>query len=212
MLESDLTVIIVSYGRSKLLDRTLKSWAATAPKVDLFLIDNASKQPTLDVIAAHHKLFSYLSILEENKGKPFAHNLGASECSTPYLMFCDSDIEFQPNWFEAMSQVYQATEDWPLGGLSGYTYGHVNSAPHKGVNVQIRCKPPGCALMISRKVYQHAGPFDESIKIRTVDSRYYVKLATLGYQNGMMWPYSAILHTGAHQRTFTDKGDPIYYE
>lgn len=212
MQASDLTVIIVSYGRSKLLDHTLKSWEATNPGSDLFLIDNASEQKTLDVIANHHKLFAHLSILEENKGKPFAHNFGASECDTPYLLFCDSDIEFKPGWFEAMSQVYQAAEDWPLGGLSGYTYGHTHAAAHRKVNIQMRTNPPGCAVMISRKVFQHAGGFDESIKIRTVDSRYYRRLQGLGYQNGMMWPQSAILHTGQKQRTFTDTGEPIYFE
>ena len=212
MRPSELTVIIVSYGRAKLLDHTLKSWAETNPGSDLFLIDNASEQKTLDVIAKHHKLFAHLSILEKNKGKPFAHNFGASECNTPYLLFCDSDIEFKPEWFEIMSQTYKATESWPLGGLSGYTYGHINSAPHRKVNIQIRRNPAGCALMMSRKVFQHAGPFDESIKIRTVDTRYFKRLASLGYQNGMVWPQSCILHTGAHQRTFDDRGEPIYFE
>lgn len=212
MLPSDLTVIIVSYGRALLLDHTLETWEKTNPGTDLFLIDNASEQKTLDIIAKHHKLFAHLSLLEENKGKPFAHNFGASQCSTPYLMFCDSDIHFERGWFETMSQIYKAAEDWPLGGLSGYTYGHVNSAPHKNVNIQIKRNPPGCAVMISRKVFQHAGGFDESIKIRTVDTRYFNRLRTLGYQNGMVWPQSCILHTGKHQRTFDNRGEPIYFE
>ena len=212
MQASDLTVIFVSYGRAALLERTLKSFVETNPGCDSILFDNHSKWPVLKVISRYFNRLGNVLICGENKGKPFAHNYGASICSTPYLLFCDSDLEFKPGWFEAMSSTYEAAEDWPLGGLSGFCYGYINNAAHKGVNIQIKQWPPGCAVMISRKVFEHCGPFDESILIRCVDSKYYRKLQGLKYQNAMMWPESAIDHTGQDQRTFTETGEPIYYD
>jgi len=210
MRSCDLTVIIVSYGRAKLLEETLQTFTETNPGCGLILVDNASKQPVLDVIDKFDRHFDTLELLDENKGKPYAHNLGASLCSTPYLMFCDSDIHFNENWFEKMSECYEKAEGWPIGGLSGYSHGQVFN-PHKGVNVNVKRNPPGCALMISRKVLIDTGPFDESILIRTVDTRYFTELRKKGYYNCQLIE-SVILHTGVDQRTFNQRGDSIYHE
>jgi len=208
MLPSDLTVLFVSYGRAELLDHTLETFFKTNPGCPVSLFDNASAQPVHDVLKKYK--FDYKITSDENKGKPFAHNFLAEKCSTPYLLFCDSDIEFLPGWFEKMSDCYQKAETWPIGGLSGYSYGHVFN-PHLGVDVNVKRNPPGCALMMSRKVFIDTGPFDESILIRTVDTRYFTELRKKGYYNCQLRE-SAILHTGDKMRTFTDTGEPIYYD
>lgn len=208
MRPSDLSVMFVSYGRAELLDRTLESCFQTNPGCQVSLFDNASGQPVHDVLKKYE--FDYSIISDENKGKPFAHNFLADKSTTPYLMFCDTDLEFLPDWFEKMSKCYEQAEEWPIGGLSGYSHGHI-FAPHLGVDVNVKRNPPGCALMMSRKVFIDTGPFDESILIRTVDTRYFTELRNKRYYNCQLRE-SAILHTGEKMRTFNDKGEPIYYE
>ena len=208
MQPCDLTVMFVSYGRAELLDHTLETFFKTNPGCPVSIFDNASGQPVHAILKKYK--FDYKITSDENKGKPFAHNFLADQSTTAYLMFCDSDLEFLPNWFEKMSECYKKAEDWPIGGLSGYSHGH-KFAPHKRVNVNVKRNPPGCALMISQKVFIDTGPFDESILIRTVDTRYFTELRKKRYYNCQMRE-SAILHTGANQRTFNDKGEPIYYD
>lgn len=66
---------------------------------------------------------------KEQRGAPWARNRGASQTSAPYVLFCDDDIEWEPDAFEQMLNALQWQEGQEQrapradGWRTAYTYG-----------------------------------------------------------------------------------------
>lgn len=226
----EVAVIMVTWGRRELLKTTLTSYFATTDptQASITVVDNGSKQDTLDVLMEHRPDIDSLILLNENRGKPYALNSGAvvamqdairvGRKPPDYFLFCDSDLFFHKGWLSVMVSSYDDNRTVaggkPLGGLSGYVH-----APHqlklhtgkKGVTVNQLGYCAGCCMMMSRKVFMDNGPWDTRRLIRTVDTRYMRNLLRRGYMNAAVYPDTVIMHTGKKERTWhIANGTPKY--
>ena len=106
----EIAIIIVSFGRSELLKQTLESLFKTREKTNykLYVIDNCSGQQTQDVLIKYKTRIDHLVLLNINRGKPYAWNLGValsklrckvmSSLEPEYYLFCDYDLLFHDKW------------------------------------------------------------------------------------------------------------------
>jgi GT2 family glycosyltransferase len=199
-------IIMVTYGRSELLDQTLKSLFENTEDVNLCIIDNGSKQPVIDVILKYVKDINFVQLLGTNKGKPFAWNIGAKHwdnyCYISHYLFCDSDVEFKPNWQTNMLSAYNEFYKDDMGILSGYCFNDKGQVLEKnGHKILKKRFPAGCCMLMHRNVYESVGEFDESVKIGTVDTKYITEALKCRWWAANVVP-TAIEHIGQKMRTF----------
>jgi len=146
-----------------------------------------------------------LVIHQKNAGLPAARNAGvragpAGGCNTDYLAFLDADDALKPGFarllVQAIRDAQQNTDatDQPISHAYGYEE-LVNSipGPDNGTSLIWRCPDwdpllllvtnlhPVTAL-IDRKAFQHAGGFDESMRIGYEDWELWIRLSSLGYR------------------------------
>src|SRR4030042_907266 len=103
---SEVAVVMVSWGRAALLDRTLMTYFQTfdPARATLTVVDNGSQQQALDVLLKYRNRIQKLILLNENLGNPAALNIGVGASlqevrklgyqNPEYFLFCDSDLEF----------------------------------------------------------------------------------------------------------------------
>ena len=222
-----IAIIIVSYGRSELMEKTLKSLITNGldkSQMTLTIIDNGSQQHTIDVLIKYHKYIDNLVLLNENKGKPYAWNLGArivqEKCIVKnlklpqYFLFCDNDILFKENWNIKLCTAYKEYKDLPLCGLSGMvwpTHMFTELKNNAIAKINIVRFPPGCCILMSVEAFKANGDWDTNKLIRTVDTSYFRKAFQRGYKNASIYPESVIEHTGRQQRSWAiNNGKPRY--
>lgn len=101
-----ITVVIPVYNRRDLVARTLESLRVqTAPAFDVVLVDNGSTDGTKAVLdrwamenSSPERPIKVLC--EDTPGACAARNKGLSTCSTPWILFFDSDDEMLPQHIE----------------------------------------------------------------------------------------------------------------
>lgn len=217
---STVAVIMVSWGRAKLLETTLSTYFQTVDdkQAALTVIDNGSEQTTLDVLMMYRQRINNLVLLNENLGKPAALNIGVGvglqevkklDYQRPeYFLFCDSDLTFKAGWLPKMLTAYQEhrvlKDGRPLGGLSGYVHSPHQLTLHEGETTKINVLkfPAGCCLMMSREVVIRNGQWDTRRMIGTVDTSYLRNMFVRGYANAAVYPDSVIVHCGKKDRTW----------
>ena len=215
----NIALILVSFGRCELLKQTLSSLLATEEghRASITVIDNGSQPHVVDALVSNKKNIDNLILLNDNRGKPYAWNLGvqivnerclALERFLPeYYLFCDSDLIFKEGWLDRLLETYDCHRDLPLGILSGFAHIkhqlNICSNPlYPNNDINIAPFPAGCCMFMHRSVYEKVGKFDDSRLIRTVDTSYYRRAHTAGYVTACVHPDSVIEHTGWHERTW----------
>lgn len=217
---SEVAVIMVSWGRAQLLDKTLATYFQTfdPQRASLTIVDNGSEQQAIDVLMKYKSRIQKLILLNENLGKPAALNIGVGaslqdvhklEYHKPeYFLFCDSDLEFKPGWLPKMVTSYHEhrtlNDGRPLGGLSGYVHAPQPLTLDEGATTKINILkfPAGCCLMMSREVVLKNGQWDTRRMIGTVDTSYLRNMSVRGYGNAAVYPESVIVHCGKKDRTW----------
>ncbi len=117
-----ISIIIPMYNASEYIGRTLLSITSQAPKdTEILIVDDGSTDDSAMAVTSHfdsvkssmeHKL-----ITQPNRGVSAARNAGLKASSGQYVIFCDSDDEFCPGIFEAVSDHIQSGYDiisWPF--------------------------------------------------------------------------------------------------
>lgn len=215
-----IPIIIVNFGRSEILKRSLtyfrESMLGEQLAYRLIIVDNQSQDTTWKVMAEFRDLISDLIVLRDNKGKPWAWNVGIAHCYQLCMalgeelpdrfVLCDSDLEYYKNWLGRMDETYNAFADLPLGILSGFLtevgQHKVQKAERGDQAMQIRRYPPGCCWMMSRKCLETVGLFDTRILIRSVDTSYCRRVWQAGFKNGVVAPGTVVQHLGEGSRTW----------
>lgn len=97
-----LSIVIPIYNRASLIERTLRSVAAsTMLPHDLILVDNGSTDQSAEICrrwaALHSSAGFRVTVLSaDRKGASVARNVGLQACSTEFVYFFDSDDLFDP--------------------------------------------------------------------------------------------------------------------
>jgi glycosyltransferase involved in cell wall biosynthesis len=176
-IKPDVSVIIPTYNRAKLVSRAIKSvLAQTYYNFELIVIDDASTDNTKNIIANFQdKRISYIR-QKKNKGAPAARNTGIKLAKGLFIAFLDDDdeilpakIEKQVNKFSLVSKkvglIYSGSE---LIEEKDNSILKVYTPKYKG-NVQQRLLlgPTICGshtALIRKKCFERVGGFDEMLK------------------------------------------------
>lgn len=208
---SAVTAIMATFGRAELTRRTLESFFATPDAPPLIVIDNGSRQATLDVLREYASHLHALVCLPENKGKPGAWNIGLTQAPpSAWTLFLDNDITFAPGWFTVLRATAPRLPG-PVGIVSGYD--HPCAMPcgpwHTidGVTVHPVRYPFGCHLFTSRDAIRTGTPFPEDRLIGHIDRDFARRLTTQGYQHYAI--PGLVEHHGATLSTWRMPGGPV---
>lgn len=96
-----MTVVVPSRDRTDMLDRALRSLAATVgPQDELVVVDSASADPeALRATAARH---GARALRSSRPGASVARNVGWRAARHELVLFCDDDVWVDPGWVDAM--------------------------------------------------------------------------------------------------------------
>ena len=211
-------VVIVTFGRVAFTRSTIDTLLDSGydkNEVSITVVDNGSQPEMVAMLTTYRRLIDNLVLLNENRGKPYAWNLGArvaqERCNATdlkppdYFLFCDNDIEFKPGWHEKMEKAYAEHQDLPLCCLSAYPWpSHAETGVQKGPTTEVNVVkfPPGWCIMISAEMFRVNGPWDTRRLIRTVDTCYYRNAQNRGYLNASIHPETLVTHMGRRHRSW----------
>ncbi|NCN25139.1 glycosyltransferase family 2 protein [Candidatus Falkowbacteria bacterium CG10_big_fil_rev_8_21_14_0_10_37_14] len=112
-----LSIIIVSWKSKEVLKINLRSLSAALESLDaeVFVVDNASKDGTVEMIKKH---FSWVKLIanKENIGFARANNLALSQSKGRYLLLLNPDMKLRPNTLTAWLDWLEAN---PQAAISG---------------------------------------------------------------------------------------------
>jgi GT2 family glycosyltransferase len=104
---TDLSVIICTFNRARLLKRALRALSRQSLASELFevvVVDDCSSDDTHDVCNAMVRELPGLRYVstEENGGPSRARNIGVRAARGDYILFTDDDCVAEPRWVERM--------------------------------------------------------------------------------------------------------------
>lgn len=93
-------VAILNWNGSDLLKRFLPSVVAHSQEADVYVIDNASTDDSLEVL----KEFPSVQVLinRVNTGYTGGYNFGLEHIPNPWIILLNSDVEVTPNWLSPL--------------------------------------------------------------------------------------------------------------
>lgn len=96
-----ISVIIPTYNRAHILERSIKSiLAQTFDDFELIIVDDGSTDNTRNVVESMCDI-RIRYFYQENRGVSAARNAGAELAQGAYITFLDSDDEVIPGWLES---------------------------------------------------------------------------------------------------------------
>ena len=115
-----VSVLIPTYNRADVLDRTLKDLRQvdrTRIDAEIILIDNNSTDNTADVVASHQKNLPLIYLRETRLGKSCALNRALQERPMrDIVVFMDDDVTPNTDWLQ---EIVSATRRWPEVSVFG---------------------------------------------------------------------------------------------
>jgi glycosyltransferase involved in cell wall biosynthesis len=109
-----ISVVIPCYNAAPYIERCLDALQQQSFRdFEVILIDDCSKDNTVDVINAYAKRSNLqLALLqnEENAGPGVSRNRGIAASNAEYICFCDSDDWYDPDYLEQMVKASQNGE------------------------------------------------------------------------------------------------------
>lgn len=182
----DISVIICTWNRAPVLDRTLETlrrqkWEGGA-RVEVLVVDNNSTDATFDVVRKRQDawpLGELRYLREQRQGKQFALNFGVRSASGKILAFTDDDVLVPEDWIASILHVFsdQAVEMaggrtlllWPESGPPRW-FRTTMSAVVAGVDLGVEplqsvpedYAPAGTNAIIRRSVFDRIGLYSEA--------------------------------------------------
>jgi glycosyltransferase involved in cell wall biosynthesis len=171
-VSTDVTVVITTYNREKLLKRAIDSvLAQTYPHWELVIVDDASTDGTSDLVKQYPDERIHYIRHPQNRGSSASLNTGILSSNKKYISILDSDDEYVPTHLEkhvnliknAPSEVgfvyCRIGEQQPDGSLKPAHFNLVRGRVYKqalwqGYLAQM------ASLMVKRECFDAVGVFD----------------------------------------------------
>ena len=170
-----VSVIIPTYNREALLERSIKSVLAQEEVFfELIIIDDGSTDKTAQLIQTiNDPRIRYF--YQSNSGPSAARNNGISQAVAPFIAFLDSDDEWMPNklkkqldFFKEHSEymICQTEEIWIRNGrrVNPMKKHQKMSGDIFEKSLELSIVSPSCVMM-KRKFFSEIGSFDETLPV-----------------------------------------------
>lgn len=115
----DISIIIATRGRPKLLAQTLESLAqanTTGISWEMVLVDNGDDPQTRTVAEKFASRFTLHLLVENQQGKNRALNQALRQASGKLLLFTDDDVRVEPDW---LVKTWTGASRWPDHSVFG---------------------------------------------------------------------------------------------
>jgi glycosyltransferase involved in cell wall biosynthesis len=184
-----LSVVVPVHNGAVWLAETLQSiYAQTWADFELILVDDASTDNLLEVLASHPDRRLQVLHLEKNAGVAGARNASIAKAQGQYIAFCDADDLCDPRRFELQQAYLQAN---PAVGACGTAFTCFDTQERETVvnpatdteirHALLRGNCFGMSTMMGRAELFHRHPFDQSVA-PTEDYDMWTRLASSGVQ------------------------------
>jgi glycosyltransferase involved in cell wall biosynthesis len=115
----DISVILATYKRKDVLEKTLLSMARMATggvEWELHVVDNAGDTATGDLVRSFQEKIPVHYWVETKAGKNNALNFGIAKAAGKIVVFTDDDVLVDPNW---LSKIDEGLRRWPDDSVFG---------------------------------------------------------------------------------------------
>ena len=210
-----ISIVIVNFNGKTLLKQCLSTLLETEyPDYEIVVVDNASTDKSLADVKATFGSNPRIKFVEnrENVGHAEGCNIGAKMTTGKYVVFLDSDIEFNSkNWLSELVNVMENDETVGVAqakivladdkncldyvcltvdalGTWAATYGSNEQTLKQ--NFEILAASSGCCI-IRRDVFEQVGGFDGDYFIYDDDTDLSLRARLLGYR--VLFVHSAVV-------------------
>jgi GT2 family glycosyltransferase len=227
-----VSIVIVNFNGREFLRRCLLTLLNTSyPNYDIVVVDNASTDGSVDAIEASFGSDSRIKIVKnhENVGHSEGCNIGARMTKGQYIVFLDSDIEFEAeDWLWELVKVME--NDAAVGlaqakivlaedkrcldyvcvavdalGTWAATYGSKEERIKE--NFEILAASSGCCIA-RRELFNQSGGFDADYFIYDDDTDLSLRVRLMGYRI-LFVPSAVVIHRGGVLRGVS--GQMLYH-
>ncbi len=212
-----VSIVIVNFNGKALLKRCLLTLLGTDyPNYDVVVVDNGSTDGTLAEMVTSFGTYSLFKFVQNNKnlGHAAGCNIGARMTDGNYIVFLDSDIEFDSkNWLSELVKVMENNASVGLAqakivlsedkrcldyvcvavdalGTWTATYGLKENGFKDAF--EILAASSGCCI-VRREVFEETGGFDAEYFIYDDDTDLSLRARLLGYKV-MFVPSALVIH------------------
>ncbi len=126
-----LSIIIPTYNEERTIIQTLKRIKETKNdkiNYEIIVINDGSKDDTLNLLKSHSDLYDHLVDYSNNSGKGYAVKKGLETSTGDYIIFQDADLEYDPKDFSKfVDLINNLNVDGIIGSrfvYSGFTRSH----------------------------------------------------------------------------------------
>lgn len=111
-MSSKVSIIVPVYNCEKLVNHSLERLTnQTLKDIEIICVNDGSTDGSLEVLEVWAKKDKRIKIVsQKNGGLSSARNTGIRNASSPYLMFCDADDEFDYKMCEIMVEIVEREE------------------------------------------------------------------------------------------------------
>ena len=183
-----ISVIIPTFNRNIECLRALNSVLAQTYPCEIIVVDDGSDEPFkfLGNTGIHE-----LSVIRHktNMGVSSARNNAISKSTGDTLCFLDSDDYWLPQKIEIQLQLYKSfsgecpvASGWLRKNTQGQKQPIIPREPRQQREYFMGCwHAPGSTLLISRKIFEKCGPFNERLN-RLEDYEWFIRFGSIGGQ------------------------------
>lgn len=166
-MKPDASVIIPTYNRRQLLQRTLMSLADQtypAGRFEVIVVDDGSTDGTEDMVQALNVPYPLHYVRQPNQGRAVARNTGVRAAASDLLIFLDSDVAVARQFIEAHVRAH----DEPMRVVKGPVI-HVSTldAPldtEPKLSDMSRAFFATANVSVARRHFEEAGFFNETFR------------------------------------------------
>ena len=194
MTMAGIAAIVVSYDSMETLDDCLSRLRAAEEVVEIRVVDNASRDGTLDIVQRHALADARLRFIAnpDNPGFGVACNQGANDSRAPWLAFVNPDCLVEPDSLQRMREHADAIAPALVGADLVDEAGVRDAAARRrdpdfaamlrdrsraklGLDVeasnslQVVDAVSGALMLLPRNLFAHIGGFDEGYRLHAED-------------------------------------------
>ncbi|MFI2611071.1 glycosyltransferase family 2 protein [Kitasatospora sp. NPDC018619] len=184
-------VVVITRNRRAHVLRTLERLAALPERPTVVVLDNGSRDGTVEAVRQHHPQV-VLGALRRNLGA-VARNLGVAALDTPYVAFCDDDSWWHPGSLAAAAGLF---DRYPRLGLLAAATEVGASRRRDPIDALLAASPLGtapdlpgpsvlgflaCASVVRRSAFLEVGGFHRLLHFAGEETLLALDLAAAGW-------------------------------